>query len=159
MAGGRDLLAQPVPALEPVSDEQGGQRERDQGGDPVADGETERALGADLVDGADEHPSGPGDRVLHLAAASDGLQDLGTHRLAVRGASVSPVLLGELAVGGGVEVEGVEPDAHLVGPQVGPGVEALGRLREGDPLPRRLQNAVQTHRGRATRLHRFSCCL
>ena len=53
---------------EAVLDDERGQGQGDQGGDAVADRQAERRLGADLLDGADEHAAGAGLGVLHLAA-------------------------------------------------------------------------------------------
>ena len=46
----------------------------------------------------------------------------------------------ELAEGRGVEVEPLDADPDLVGPQLGAGVEALGRLRQHDAV---VEDAVQ----------------
>ncbi len=46
------------------------------------------------------------------------------------GVAVAAVGLGELAERGGVEVEPLDGDPHLVGPDRGVGVEAPGRLRQ-----------------------------
>ena len=70
----------PSQPAQAVGDDERGQGQRDQRGDPVADGQAERRLGADLVDRADEHAAGPGDRVLHLAAGGDDVEDLGADR-------------------------------------------------------------------------------
>ena len=79
VAVGRHLLAAAVPAGQPVLDDQRREGQRDQGGDPVADGEPERGALPHLLDGADEHAAGAGDRVVHLAAAAHDLEDLGAH--------------------------------------------------------------------------------
>ena len=84
--------------------------------------------GPDLGDRADQHPARPGDRVLHLPAGGDDVEHLGAH-----GIPVAPVLLGQLAVRRGVEVERLDGDEHLVGPQLGRGVDDPRRLRERRP--------------------------
>ena len=93
VTAGRDLFAAPVPSLEPVGDAQWRQRERHERGHPVPHREAERALRSDLGDRAHEHAARPGDRVLHLAAGRDDVEDLGPDRVAV-----TVVLLGQLAV-------------------------------------------------------------
>ena len=57
--------------------------------------------------------------------------------------AVVVVLLLQLAEGGGVEVEALDADADLVGPQLLAGVEPLGGLREDDGL---VENSVQPGR-------------
>ena len=56
------------------------------------------------------------------------------------------VLAGQLPVARGVEVERLDGDAHLVGPQLRARVEAAGRLRQGDGVSRGLEHSVQAHR-------------
>ena len=87
------LLGAAVPAGQPVGDPQRGQGQRDQGRDPVARPQPQRRVRADLVDDADEHAAGAGDRVLHLAARRDDLQHLRRGRRAVA------VVLGRRAAG------------------------------------------------------------
>ena len=115
MALGRDPLGAPVPPGQPVGDAQRRQRERDERGHPVPDRQPERALRPDLGDRADEHAARPGDRVLHLAAGRDDVEHLGAH-----GVAVTAVLLGQLAEGRRVEVERLDVDPHLVGPELRP---------------------------------------
>ena len=91
--------------------------------------EAERRLGADLLDGADEHAAGAGLGVLHLAAGGDDLEHGGADPVAVAGVRAL-----ELAVRRGVEVELLDADPDLVGPQLAPGVEALGRLGQHDAV-------------------------
>src|SRR5262249_5485666 len=67
-----------------------------------------RVLRADLGDAADQHPARSGDGVLHLAARLDDLH----HLLA----DVAPGRL-ELAERRGVDVEVIDVDRELVGPQ------------------------------------------
>ena len=109
-----------------VLDDERGEGQRDQGGDPVADGEAERRLRADLLDGADEHAAGAGLGVLHLAAGGD---DRRGPRRAPRRRRPACLPL-ELAERGGVEVEPLDADPDLVGPQLAAGVEPLGGLRQ-----------------------------
>ena len=116
---GRDLLAAPVPPLEPVGDAQRRERERHERRHPVPHREPERALRPDLGDRADEHAARPGDRVLHLAAGRDDVEHLGADRV-----PVAVVLLGQLAEGRRVEVERLDVDPHLVRPDLRPRVEA-----------------------------------
>ena len=66
----RHLLGPAVPAGQAVLDHERGEGERDERGDAVADRQAQRRLGADLLDGADEHPARAGLRVLHLAAGA-----------------------------------------------------------------------------------------
>ena len=139
VAVGRHLLGAAVPAGQAVLDHQRRQRQRDQRGDPVADRQPERRLRADLLDGADQHAAGAGDRVLHLAAACATMSSTSA-RTAV---AVAVVLALELAEGRRVEVEPLDPDPHLVGPQLAAGVEPLGRLRQH---ARRREHAVQADR-------------
>ena len=133
------LLPQPVPAGQAVLDHQRREGQRDQRGDPVADGQAERRLRADLLDGADEHAAGAGLGVLHLAAGGDDLEHLGAdpRRPSPR------VLALELAVRRGVEVEPLDPDPDLVGPQLAAGVEPLGGLGQPHGV---VQHPVQAGR-------------
>ena len=121
------LLAPAVPLRQPVLDDQRGEGQADEGGDAVADRQAEGGLGTDLLDRADEHAAGAGDGIVHLAAGGDDVEHLGAHLV-----PVVRVLALELAEGRGVEVELLHPDADLVGPQLGAGVEPLGGLREHD---------------------------
>ena len=88
-----------------------------------------------------EHPAGPGDRVLHLAAAGDDPGDLGPHAR-----SVPEVLVVQLPEARGVEVEPAHPDPHLVRADLRRCVQAPGslgqharRARELGARPRRVQ--------------------
>ena len=123
MAGGRHPLARAVPAREAIGDDQGRQRQGDQGGHPVSDGEAERRLRADLGDGADEHAAAAGDGILHLAPLADDVEDFRADRR-----TIARVLVMELPVGRGVEVQRLDVDADLVGPELRPGVEDACRL-------------------------------
>ena len=58
--------------------------------------------------------------------------------------AVPAVLGGELPVGGGVQVERLHPDPHLVRPDLGAGVEPAGRLRQHTGG---VQDPVQPDRG------------
>jgi len=136
----RHLLALAVPALQTVGDLQRRQRQRHQGRDPVALAEPERRVRTGLVDHADEHPAGAGDRVLHLAAGLDDVQDRPADRR-----TVTAVRLGQLAVRRGVQVQALDRDADLVGPDTGTGVEFLRRLRQHAG---RREYAVQSYRAR-----------
>ena len=122
-AGRRHLLGAAVPARQAVGDPQRGERQGHEGGDALTLDQAQGGNRADLVDDADEHPARPGDRVLHLAAGADDLQDGGAHGLAVAAAR-----LGQLPEGRGVEVQSLYRDAHLVGPDRGVGVQPLRRL-------------------------------
>ena len=125
-----DALAQTVPRGQPVGDGEWCEGEGDEGGHAVPDCETERGLWTDLLHGADEHAAAAGHGVLHLAAGGDDVEDLGADRFAVDPAVVG-VLLGELPVGRGIEVERLDGDAHLVRPEGRVGVDDAGGLREG----------------------------
>ena len=81
--------------------------------------------GPDRVDDADQHAAGAGHRVLHLAALGDDLEDRGAH-----GRAVAAVRLGQLAERGGVEVQPLDGDAHLVRADRRVGVQPPGRLRQ-----------------------------
>ncbi len=71
-----------------------------------------------------------------LPRADDDLEHLGANRVAV-----ARVLLAQLAEGGGVEVERVDVDQHLVRPDLGVGVEHRRGL--GQRPPRRVHDTVQ----------------
>ena len=73
--------------------------------------------GPDLVDHAGEHAAGPGDRVLHLAAAGDDAEHRGPHRPRPS----PPVASRELAERRGVQVQPVHRDPDLVRPEAGLG--------------------------------------
>src|SRR4029453_13853318 len=88
--------------------------------------------GPDGVDDADEHAAGAGDRVLHLSAAPDDLQDGRAHGLAVAAAG-----LGELPERSGVKVQSLYRDAHLVRADRRVGVQPVGGLGQHS---RRLQH-------------------
>jgi hypothetical protein len=130
---GRHLLTEAVPAREAVLDHQGREGQRDQGRDAVADGEAEGRLRTDLLDGADEHPARAGHRVLHLAAGGDDLEHLTAYGVTV-GPTIGEMGGLELPERRRIEVEGLDPHPHLVGPELAPGVEALGRLGQGDRI-------------------------
>ena len=76
------------------------------------------------------------------------VEDGGPDRLAV--AAVGPV---ELADGGRVQVQPLDPHPDLVGPQVVPGVEPLGGL--GQDVPRS-EDAVQPYGAAVRRCHKHS---
>ena len=126
----------------PSSITSGVRRQRDQGRDPVADCEAERRLGPDLLHGADQHAARAGHGVLHLPALGDDRQHLAAYGVAVHHVVVGVLAL-ELAERRGVEVEGLDPDPHLVGPQLAPGVEAERCLRQVPTLRRVVADAVQ----------------
>jgi len=126
----RHPLAAPVPATQAVGDPQWGQRQGDQCGDPVPHHQPEWALRADGLDGPKQHASGPGDRVLHLAAAAHDVKDRGPDGAAVDVSVWRPVNLGELPVRRGVQVEDLHGNAHLVRPDLGTLVQPLRRLRQ-----------------------------
>ena len=123
---GRHLLGAAVPPVEPVGDPQRGEGQRDEGGHPLADGEAERRLRPDGVDDADEHAAGPGDRVLHLAAGPRRCPGRRPGRPRRR----RRMRLRQLPERGGVEVEPLDGDAHLVRPDRRVGVQPAGRLRQ-----------------------------
>ena len=87
--------------------------------------ETERGPLPHLLDGADEHAARAGLGVLHLAAAADDVEHLGADRVAV-----AVVLALELAERRRVEVEPLDADPDLVGPQLAAGVEPDRGLRQ-----------------------------
>ncbi len=84
-------------------------------------------------------PPEPGLGVLHLAAGGDDVEHRGADRVAV---AVVGAL--ELAERRGVEVEPLDPDPDLVGPQLAAGVEPLGGLRQHAG---RREHAVQARPG------------
>ena len=148
-----DLLGGAVPARQGVLDDERGEGQRDERGDPVPHGQAERGLGADLLDGADQHAAGAGLGVLHLAPGLDDREHLGPDR-----GPVVAVLALELAERRGVEVEPFHADPDLVGPEVATGVEPLRRLRQHGAL---VQDPVQAgriadRRTFAGRRHRLS---
>ena len=109
--------------------------------------QAERGLLPHLLDGADEHAAGAGLGVLHLAAGGD---DRRAPRRAARRRRRRRrgVLALELAVRRRVEVELLHADPHLVGPQLAPRVEPLGRLGQHDPV---VEDPVQPGRDRSAR--------
>ena len=131
---GRHLLGAAVPRSQAVGDPQRGEGQRDEGGHPLPDRQPERRLRSDGVDDADEHAAGSGDRVLHLAAGPHDVQDGRADGVAVAAAG-----LGELPEGGGVEVQPLDRDAHLVGGDRRVGVEPQRRLGQDT---RRLEHPV-----------------
>ena len=143
MPARRDLLGLAVPVLQLVGDLQRSQRQRHQGRDTVALPNAERRLRAGLVDNTDEHAAGAGDRVLHLAAGPDDVQDRAADRR-----TVTAVRLGQLAVRRGVQVQALDRDADLVGPDLGTRVEFLRRLRQHAG---RREYTVQSYRARRHR--------
>ena len=145
--GCRNTLTATVPALEPVGELQRRQGEGDERGDPVAHGQPEWRLRSDLGDGADEHAARARHGVLHLAAGGDDVEDLRAH-----GVPVARVLLAQLAKGCRVEVERLDVDADLVGPQVAAGVQDTGRLRKGSAGG--VDDPVHAHGGRRGGAHK-----
>ncbi len=139
VATGRHLLPRAVPALEVVLQVQRGQGEADQGRDALAHLQPEGALGPDLGDRAQQHAAGARHRVVHLAPAAHEREHGGAHPV-----GVVVVALPQLAGAGGVEVEPVDVDADLAGPQLRTGVEDLGGLRQH---PRGREHPVQADRG------------
>ena len=106
-------------------DLQRSQGQGDQRCDLVAHLQVDLALQilADLLDGADEHAAGAGDRVLHLAALVANVQD---HLLGLT--QVLPAGLIDLGEGGGVDIQRGHVAQDLVGPALHGVVELLGRL-------------------------------
>jgi hypothetical protein len=145
---GRNLLALAVPPGQAVGDPQWGERQRDQRRDPIPRLHTEGRIRADLVDDTDEHAAGSRHRVLHLAALADDAEHGPLDRLAVVILS-----LGQLPVGGGVEIQPLDRDPHLVRPQL------RGRVQPGRGLRQHaggLDHAMQSDgRARCCR-HGFS---
>ena len=118
----------PSQPRELVGDHQRGQGQRDEGGDPVPHRQARACdSGPTSATVPMSMPPGPGDGVLHLAAGRDDVEDLGADR-----GAVPAVLLGELPERRGVEVERLDVDPHLVGPQLGRGrrgaAAACGRV-------------------------------
>jgi hypothetical protein len=136
--GARHLLGKAVPAGQPTLQVQRRQGERDQAGHRLPHPQAERAVRPDLVHLPDQHPAGAGDRVVHLAPRGDDRDHLGPDRRAV-----AAVLLAQLAVAGGVQVQPAHRDPDLVRPQPRVGVEPECGLRQH---PGRLQHPVQPHR-------------
>jgi hypothetical protein len=135
---GRHLLTAAVPLRQAVGDLERRQRQRDQRGDPVALLDAERRVRADLLDRADQHAARTGDGVLHLAALGDDPQYGLLDRLAV-----AVVLLGQLPVRRGVQVQPLDRDPDLVGPDLRPRIQSLRGLRQHAD---RFQDAVQADR-------------
>ena len=106
-------------------DLQRSQGQGDQRCDLVAHLQVDLALQilADLLDGADKHAAGAGDRVLHLAALAHDVQD---HLLGL--AQVLPAGLIDLGEGGGVDIQRGHVAQDLVGPALHGVVDLLGRL-------------------------------
>ncbi|GAA1899694.1 hypothetical protein GCM10009687_81300 [Asanoa iriomotensis] len=73
---------------------------------------------------------------MHLATLFDDPEHLGAHRVTVAG-----VLLPQLSVAGGVEIEPFHPNPHLIRPDFGTIVHTPRCLRQD---ARRLDDAVQT---------------
>src|SRR5690348_190406 len=134
----RRLFRLAVPTAQAVGDGERGEGEWYEGGDALAWLQAQGGFWAGLFYRAGEHAAGVGDGVLHLAAGGDDVEDGGADLV-----RVVAVGLAELAVGGGVEVEAVDPDPDLVGCDGGAGVEPPGGLREDAG---RLQDAVQPER-------------
>ena len=92
----------------------GRERERHQGGHPVAHREPERATaGPTSATVPMSMPPEPVTGFCILPAVGDDVEHLGPH-----GVAVAAVLLGQLAEGRRVEVERLDGDAHLVGPEL-----------------------------------------
>ena len=99
------------------------------------DGEAERRLRADLVDRADQHAAGAGDRVLHLAAGGDDVEHLGADRVP------SPrVLLSSCRNDAASRLSLSTAIRTSSGQSSGSGVEPVGRLRQ-HPARRRAPGA------------------
>ena len=125
-AGTCSLLA--VPAREAVLDDERGQGEGDEGGDAVAD---RRPRGDSGPTSSTVPTSMPPEPVSGFCILPRVATISSTSR---RTASPSCVVLAlELAERRGVEVETLDADAHLVGPQLLAGVEPLGCLRQRPP--------------------------
>ena len=123
--GTRHLLGPAVPAGQAVGHHQRREAERDERRDPVPWRQPERRAAARLLDHPGEHPAGAGDRVVHLAAAGDDLQDRGPDRVRVVVAG-----LAQLPERCRVEVQPVHPDPHLVRPDSRARIQPPGRLRQ-----------------------------
>ena len=95
-----------------------------------------RGVRTHLLDHSDQHAAGTGDRVVHLAAGTNDLGNLGAH-----GSTVTTVLVGQLAETGGVEVESAHSHADLPCAQRRVGVELPRGLREH---AHGLQDTVET---------------
>ena len=147
VAVGGDLLAAAVPALEAVLDHQRGQGQRDQRGDPVADGEAERRLRADLLDGADQHAAGAGHGVLHLAAGGDDVEHL--RRTASPSAVRRACLRSSWRNDAASRLSRLDADPHLVGPQLAAGVEPLRPPAAAPTAGRRAPGAGRSGRSTA----------
>ena len=103
------------------------QGERNQRGDPVAALELAagRVLRPDFRHAADQHPARSGDRVLHLPPGRDDLADaLGDPRHVALG------LFLQLPERGGVDVQALDVDCELVGPEREVGIDHLRLLRQ-----------------------------
>ncbi len=112
----------------------------------VADPQTERTVRSYLGHGADQHAPGARDRVLHLAAGTHDVEHLGADRSPVNRGDLTvdaPVAHGELVVGGRVEVEQLDVDAHLVLADPWVVVESLRGLRQRHGGARGLQHPMQ----------------
>jgi hypothetical protein len=146
---GGNPLASAVPTREAVGDHERRQGERHQRRYPVAGPKSQRAVRSDLRDGPDEHAARSGHRVLHFPPSRDDIEHLGADRR-----TVTVMLLRELAVGRGVEVERLDGDADLVRPDLRCGVEAAGRLGKHVLV---VEDSMQP-KGRVNGAsHRFSC--
>ena len=145
MAVAGHLLAAAVPAGELVVDVQRGQRERHQGGDPVARGAARAgSRGPTSSTVPTSIPPEPVTGLCILPAGPDDLEHLGPD-----GVPVAAVLVGQLPEAGGVEVEPLDAHAHLVGRERGIGVEPPGGLRQHAGG---LEDAVQARPGDEVRV-------
>jgi hypothetical protein len=99
--------------------------------------------GAGVVDDADQHAAGAGDRIVHLAPRRDDPQHLGAD-----GVAVAAVRLPELAEARGVQVETLDADPDLVLAQRRVGVQAPGRLGQHAAW---FEHAVEADRRRRCR--------
>ena len=112
--------------LDIVQDEWG-QREGDQGGDAVAAPELRARgmLGSDLRHPPDQHAARPGDRILHLAARRHDRADPGSDPR-----HIARALLLQLPERGRVDVQALDIDRQLVGPERQAGIDHLRLLRQ-----------------------------
>ena len=144
----RHPLGAPVPAGQAVGDDQRGEGQRHQRGDPVAHGEPQGRLRArPRLTVPMSMPPDPVTGFCILPRVGHDVEHLGAHRLAV-----AAVLLGELPERRGVEVERLDGDPHLVGPEL----RATRRDPRGLRQRRagRVEDAVQARPGRTESVRR-----
>ena len=71
----------------------------------------------------DKHAAGPGHGIMHLASGSDDVENLSSNRSAI-----PTMLIGQLPEAGGVEIQTMNPDAHLTLVQWRRGIQPPGGL-------------------------------